>query len=166
MINLGFFSRLSYFSPHVDIFHVLCFYLCHFPVVWFWVLTVFPVTKIVNACFFGSLTVLEGIALSTDPNYKVLSSSYPWIARKVLTDKSPQLQSTLRSLLYKDGSFRIDRLESLMTEAMRSQMENPEDLEGLEERKGSTSEGDARNLVKRILTFALTEQVRNWFNAL
>jgi hypothetical protein len=45
-------------------------------------------------------------------------------------------------------------------------MENPEDLEGLEERKGSTSEGDARNLVKRILTFALTEQVRNWFNAL
>jgi len=101
MINLGFFSRLSYFSPHVDIFHVLCFYLCHFPVVWFWVLTVFPVTKIVNACFFGSLTVLEGIALSTDPNYKVLSSSYPWIARKVLTDKSPQLQSTLRSLLYK-----------------------------------------------------------------
>jgi predicted unusual protein kinase regulating ubiquinone biosynthesis (AarF/ABC1/UbiB family) len=83
------------------IFHVLCFYLCHFPVVWFWVLTVFPVTKIVNACFFGSLTVLEGIALSTDPNYKVLSSSYPWIARKVLTDKSPQLQSTLRSLLYK-----------------------------------------------------------------
>ncbi|CAK9233114.1 unnamed protein product [Sphagnum troendelagicum] len=105
-----------------------------------------------------SLTVLEGIALSTDPNYKVLSSSYPWIARKVLTDKSPQLQSTLRSLLYKDGSFRIDRLESLMTEAMRSQMENPEDLEGLEERKGSTSEEDARNLVKRILTFALTEQ--------
>jgi hypothetical protein len=45
-------------------------------------------------------------------------------------------------------------------------MENPEDLEGLEERKGSTSEGDARNLVKQILTFALTEQVRNWFNTL
>jgi hypothetical protein len=53
-----------------------------------------------------------------------------------------------------------------MTEAMRSQMENPEDLEGLQERKGSTSEGDARNVVKQILTFALTEQVRNWFNAL
>jgi hypothetical protein len=51
-------------------------------------------------------------------------------------------------------------------QAMRSQMENPEDLEGLQERKGSTSEGDARNVVKQILTFALTEQVRNWFNAL
>jgi predicted unusual protein kinase regulating ubiquinone biosynthesis (AarF/ABC1/UbiB family) len=48
-----------------------------------------------------SLSVLEGIALSTDPNYKVLSSSYPWIARKVLTDSSPQLRETLKSLLYK-----------------------------------------------------------------
>jgi predicted unusual protein kinase regulating ubiquinone biosynthesis (AarF/ABC1/UbiB family) len=51
--------------------------------------------------FLGSLTVLEGIALSSDPNYKVLSSSYPWIARKVLTDKSPKLRSTLQELVYK-----------------------------------------------------------------
>ncbi|THU72200.1 hypothetical protein C4D60_Mb04t09590 [Musa balbisiana] len=63
-----------------------------------------------------SLAVLEGIAISFDPNYKVLSSSYPWIARKVLTDSSPQLQSTLQTLLYKEGVFRIDRLESLLTE--------------------------------------------------
>jgi len=48
-----------------------------------------------------SLTVLEGIALSSDPNYKVLSSSYPWIARKVLTDKSPKIRSTLQELVYK-----------------------------------------------------------------
>ena len=48
-----------------------------------------------------SLTVLEGIALSSDPRYKVLSSSYPWIARKVLTDQSPQLRATLKALLYK-----------------------------------------------------------------
>lgn len=48
-----------------------------------------------------SLAVLEGIAISFNPNYKVLSSSYPWIARKVLTDSSPQLRSTLQALLYK-----------------------------------------------------------------
>lgn len=48
-----------------------------------------------------SLAVLEGIAIGFNPNYKVLSSSYPWIARKVLTDSSPQLRSTLQSLLYK-----------------------------------------------------------------
>ncbi|EFJ31207.1 hypothetical protein SELMODRAFT_88561, partial [Selaginella moellendorffii] len=65
---------------------------------------------------FSSLTVLEGIAITIDPNYKVLGRSYPWIARKVLTDDSPTLRSTLYNLLYKDGTFQIDRLESLILE--------------------------------------------------
>ncbi|KAL0801574.1 hypothetical protein Bca101_056750 [Brassica carinata] len=63
-----------------------------------------------------SLAVLEGIAIGINPNYKVLGSTYPWIARKILTDSSPQLKSSLQSLLYEDGVFRIDRLESLVTE--------------------------------------------------
>ena len=50
---------------------------------------------------FPSLAVLEGIAISSDPNYKVLGSTYPWIAKKVLTDSSPQLKSSLQALLYK-----------------------------------------------------------------
>ncbi|XP_044511324.1 uncharacterized aarF domain-containing protein kinase At1g71810, chloroplastic isoform X2 [Mangifera indica] len=65
-----------------------------------------------------SLAVLEGIAISFDPNYKVLGSTYPWIARKVLTDSSPQLKSSLETLLYKEGVFRIDRLESLLQEGL------------------------------------------------
>ena len=60
-----------------------------------------------GALFFRSLTVLEGIALSSDPNYKVLSSSYPWIARKVLTDKSPKLRSTLQELVYKVSNISL-----------------------------------------------------------
>ncbi|XP_021300077.1 uncharacterized aarF domain-containing protein kinase At1g71810, chloroplastic isoform X2 [Herrania umbratica] len=63
-----------------------------------------------------SLAVLEGIAISSDPSYKVLGSTYPWIAKKVLSDSSPHLKSSLQALLYKDGVFRIDRLESLLTE--------------------------------------------------
>lgn len=51
--------------------------------------------------YVNSLAVLEGIAISFDPGYKVLGSTYPWIARKVLTDSSPQLQSSLKSLLYR-----------------------------------------------------------------
>lgn len=49
----------------------------------------------------SSLAVLEGIAISSDPNYKVLGNTYPWIARKVLTDSSPKLKSSLQALLYK-----------------------------------------------------------------
>ncbi len=48
-----------------------------------------------------SLAVLEGIAITFNPDYKVLGSTYPWIARKVLTDSSPQLKSSLQTLLYK-----------------------------------------------------------------
>ncbi|WRX30529.1 ABC1 atypical kinase-like domain - like 10 [Theobroma cacao] len=70
-----------------------------------------------------SLAVLEGIAISSDPNYKVLGSTYPWIAKKVLSDSSPQLKSSLQALLYKDGVFRIDRLESLLTESLRARTE-------------------------------------------
>jgi len=96
--------------------------------------------------------VLEGIALSSDPNYKVLGSSYPWIARKVLTDSSPQLRSTLQALLYKDGTFRIDRLESLITESLRSTAN--ETLSGQEEKTDKQS----RLAIKRILKFTLSEK--------
>lgn len=51
--------------------------------------------------YVGSLAVLEGIAIGFNPDYKVLGSTYPWIARKVLTDSSPQLKSSLMNLLYK-----------------------------------------------------------------
>ena len=36
-----------------------------------------------------SLSVLEGIALSADPQYKVLRAAYPWIASRLLVDPSP-----------------------------------------------------------------------------
>ncbi|GLC37172.1 hypothetical protein PLESTB_000987700 [Pleodorina starrii] len=68
-----------------------------------------------------SLSVLEGIALAADPNYKVLGSAYPWIARRLLTDPSPDLRTALRRLLYtEEGQFRFDRLESLLRQAAKS----------------------------------------------
>lgn len=51
--------------------------------------------------------LLQGIALSADPNYKVLGAAYPWIARRLLTEQSPELRDTLRSLLYKKGRFQV-----------------------------------------------------------
>ena len=67
-----------------------------------------------------SLSVLEGIALASDRNYKVLGAAYPWVARRLLTDTSPELRETLRSLLYKsDGKFNFKRMESLLTQASR-----------------------------------------------
>jgi len=67
-----------------------------------------------------SLTVLEGIALASDPSYKVLGAAYPWVARRLLSDTSMELRDTLKALLYKSGSFQFDRLEALLLEATKS----------------------------------------------
>ena len=70
---------------------------------------------------------MEGIALASDPNYKVLSKALPWISRRVLASPSPEVRSALRALLYKRSAapgagtaFRFDRLETLLREAAAS----------------------------------------------
>ncbi|XP_078432604.1 protein kinase superfamily protein [Wolffia australiana] len=98
-----------------------------------------------------SLAVLEGIAISFDPNYKVLSSSYPWIARKVLTDKSPNLRSTLQTLLYSNGVFRIDRLESLLSESLRAKTEQTL------VRRDEAEDASSRKVAKQIMSFTLSD---------
>ncbi|KAL6771779.1 hypothetical protein ACKKBG_A27795 [Auxenochlorella protothecoides x Auxenochlorella symbiontica] len=64
-----------------------------------------------------SLSVLEGIALASNPDYKVLGATYPWVARRLLLDTSPELRSTLLTLLYKNGRFQFDRLVALLAQA-------------------------------------------------
>jgi signal transduction histidine kinase len=70
------------------------------------------------------LSVLEGIALSSEPGYKVLRAAYPWVARRLLTDRSPELRETLLALLYKDGRFQFSRCESLLREAIKNLVDN------------------------------------------
>jgi aarF domain-containing kinase len=86
-----------------------------------------------------SLSVLEGIALSSDPNYKVLGAAYPWVARRLLTDTTPELRATLTSLLYKNGKFNFKRMESLLTQAARPTGRPPrrrDDPEGFDQPRG------------------------------
>ncbi|NJO49029.1 MAG: AarF/ABC1/UbiB kinase family protein, partial [Leptolyngbyaceae cyanobacterium RM2_2_4] len=73
------------------------------------------------ALIIRSLVTLEGIAINVDPNFKVLSKAYPYVAKRLLTDPSPQLRSSLRDLLFKEGSFRWNRLENLLRNARDSQ---------------------------------------------
>ena len=73
------------------------------------------------ALIIRSLVTLEGIAIGIDPNFKVLSKAYPYIAKRLLTDPSTELRSSLRDLLFKDGSFRWNRLENLLRNARDSQ---------------------------------------------
>jgi predicted unusual protein kinase regulating ubiquinone biosynthesis (AarF/ABC1/UbiB family) len=72
------------------------------------------------ALIIRSLVTLEGIAINVDPNFKVLSKAYPYVAKRLLTDPSPELRESLRDLLFKDGNFRWNRLENLLRNARSS----------------------------------------------
>jgi predicted unusual protein kinase regulating ubiquinone biosynthesis (AarF/ABC1/UbiB family) len=72
------------------------------------------------ALIIRSLVTLEGIATTVDPDFKVLSKAYPYVAKRLLTDPSPDLRNSLKELLFKDGSFRWNRLENLLNNARNS----------------------------------------------
>lgn len=71
------------------------------------------------ALILRSLTVLEGLALYADPNFKVLAASYPYFAKRLLTDPNPYLRDALVELLFKDGRFRWNRLENLLVQGRK-----------------------------------------------
>lgn len=73
------------------------------------------------ALIIRSLVTLEGIAINVDPDFKVLSKAYPYIAKRLLTDPAPELRTSLRDLLFKDGRFRWNRLENLLRNARDSE---------------------------------------------
>ncbi|XP_042017040.1 protein ACTIVITY OF BC1 COMPLEX KINASE 3, chloroplastic-like [Salvia splendens] len=79
------------------------------------------------ALILRSLTVLEGLALYADPNFKVLAASYPYFAKRLLTDPNPYLRDALIELLFKDGRFRWNRLENLLVQGRKDRDFNAKD---------------------------------------
>ncbi|MEC4816175.1 MAG: AarF/ABC1/UbiB kinase family protein [Scytonema sp. PMC 1069.18] len=73
------------------------------------------------ALIIRSLVTLEGIAIYIDPNFKVLSEAYPYVAKRLLTDPAPELRASLKDLLFKEGRFRWNRLENLLRNARNSE---------------------------------------------
>ena len=100
------------------------------------------------ALILRSLTVLEGLALSADPDYKLLAKAYPYMAKRLLTDPNPKLREGLEELLVKDGEFRWNRLESLLREGSKSSDFDGDQLWLLAE----WVFGDRQNGVRRPLT--------------
>jgi predicted unusual protein kinase regulating ubiquinone biosynthesis (AarF/ABC1/UbiB family) len=72
------------------------------------------------ALIIRSLVTLEGIAISVDPEFKVLMKAYPYVSKRLLTDPAPELRASLKDLLFKDGNFRWNRLENLLRNAAKN----------------------------------------------
>ena len=56
----------------------------------------------------------EGLALSLDPNFKIVEIAYPYVARRLLTAETPALRRRLIDVLFKDGHLQWARLENLL----------------------------------------------------
>eukprot|EP00551_Chaetoceros_affinis_P005745 CAMPEP_0203681236 /NCGR_PEP_ID=MMETSP0090-20130426/42232_1 /ASSEMBLY_ACC=CAM_ASM_001088 /TAXON_ID=426623 /ORGANISM="Chaetoceros affinis, Strain CCMP159" /LENGTH=792 /DNA_ID=CAMNT_0050549661 /DNA_START=205 /DNA_END=2583 /DNA_ORIENTATION=- len=62
-----------------------------------------------------AISVLEGIALVGNPNFAIIDEAYPYIARRLMTDKSPRLKAALRYMVYgKEGMFDAEKLIDLL----------------------------------------------------
>ena len=103
-----------------------------------------------------SLTILEGIALQTDSEFKIVDQSYPFVVQRVLSDDSPVLKQALRNVLISEetGRIRWDRLQSIAS--------------GLSSSSSSSSysksvsrgalDGVSSAAVERLLDFTLSEK--------
>ena len=69
------------------------------------------------ALIIRSLVTLEGIALSVDPDFKILGAAYPYFAQRLMEDPDPQLRQSLKEMLFEGEAFRWARLENLMASA-------------------------------------------------
>ena len=70
----------------------------------------------------------------------MLSKAYPYVAKRLLTDSSPQLRGSLQDLLFKDGEFRWNRLENLLRNA------------------GSSDDYDMERMVDQTVEFLFSER--------
>ena len=71
------------------------------------------------ALIIRSLLTLEGIALSVDPNFKILGAAYPYFARRLMEDPDPQLRESLKEMLFDNKKFNWNRLEDLLSNAAK-----------------------------------------------
>ena len=71
------------------------------------------------ALIIRSLLTLEGIALSVDPDFKILGAAYPYFARRLMEDPDPQLRESLKEMLFDNKQFKWDRLEDLLANAAK-----------------------------------------------
>ncbi len=66
------------------------------------------------ALIIRSLVTQEGLALTLNPEFKIVEIAYPYVARRLLTGESPALRKRLLEVLFKDGKLQWERLENMI----------------------------------------------------
>lgn len=106
------------------------------------------------ALIIRSLVTQEGLALSLDPEFKIVDVAYPYVSRRLLMGETASLRRRLLEVLFKDGRFQWQRLENMIAIARSDSSFDLLPTAGLGLRYLMSEEG--RDL-RRLLLLALTE---------
>jgi predicted unusual protein kinase regulating ubiquinone biosynthesis (AarF/ABC1/UbiB family) len=109
------------------------------------------------ALIIRSLVTQEGLALSLNPDFKIVEVSFPYISRRLLTEESPSMRRRLLDVLFKDGKFQWERLENMIAIARSDQKFNLLPTAGLGLQYLLSEEGQ---YLRRQLLLALIEDDR------
>ncbi|MBW4485630.1 MAG: AarF/ABC1/UbiB kinase family protein [Tildeniella torsiva UHER 1998/13D] len=66
------------------------------------------------ALIIRSLVTQEGLALSLNPDFKIVNVAYPYVARRLLVGETPALRQRLLEVLFQDGQLQWQRLENML----------------------------------------------------
>ena len=61
-----------------------------------------------------SVVTQEGLALSIDPDFKIVDVAFPYVSRRLLRGESPEMRWRLVEVLFQDGKFQWQRLENMI----------------------------------------------------
>jgi aarF domain-containing kinase len=62
-----------------------------------------------------AFSVIEGIAMQHNPDYRIVSSCFPYLSQRLLTDDHPRMQAALKKLLCGEGErLDVQRLQNLI----------------------------------------------------
>lgn len=66
------------------------------------------------ALIIRSLITQEGLALSLNPEFKIVEVAYPFVSRRLLMGESAEMRRRLLEVLFKDNKFQWERLENMI----------------------------------------------------
>jgi predicted unusual protein kinase regulating ubiquinone biosynthesis (AarF/ABC1/UbiB family) len=61
-----------------------------------------------------SLVTQEGIALSLNPEFKIVEIGYPYVAQRLLNGETPEMRRRLIEVIVQDGKLQWERLENMI----------------------------------------------------
>lgn len=90
-----------------------------------------------------AFSVIEGIAMQHNGNYRIVGSCMPYLAQRLLGDNHPRMQEALRNMLYGRGErLEAERLRRMLESLKAFRTGPPGVMEGVPARAGQSPAAD------------------------